>query len=119
MILAYMKLRQRNLGPILDANGWAINARAKINVPFGERLTEIPHLPPGSTVDVSDRYAEKTAVWPKLLVFLFLVWWVLALLYDTGVLNHIPLGKSSVGLNQNSTDSSKPAVTNNPAPAAK
>ncbi|HZI32762.1 MAG TPA: hypothetical protein VFF11_10505, partial [Candidatus Binatia bacterium] len=25
MVLAYMKLRNRNLGPILDANGWAVN----------------------------------------------------------------------------------------------
>ena len=30
MILAAMKLRQRNLGPLLDAGGWAINARAKV-----------------------------------------------------------------------------------------
>ena len=35
VILAYIKLRKRNLGPILDANGWAINAKARINVPFG------------------------------------------------------------------------------------
>ena len=30
MIIAYMKLRKRNLGPILDANGWAVNARANV-----------------------------------------------------------------------------------------
>ena len=28
MLLAWLKLRRRNLGPILDANGWAINSRA-------------------------------------------------------------------------------------------
>ena len=28
------------LGPILDANGWAINARARINIPFGKSLTK-------------------------------------------------------------------------------
>ena len=28
MLLAWLKLRQRNLGPLLDANGWAINGRA-------------------------------------------------------------------------------------------
>jgi hypothetical protein len=32
MIIAWLKLRQRTLGPILDANGWAVNARAKINI---------------------------------------------------------------------------------------
>ncbi|MCB1127157.1 MAG: hypothetical protein KDM81_11705, partial [Verrucomicrobiae bacterium] len=31
MLIAWLKLRKRNLGPILDANGWAINARARLN----------------------------------------------------------------------------------------
>jgi hypothetical protein len=35
MLIAWFKLRQRNLGPILDANGWAVNAKAKLNIPFG------------------------------------------------------------------------------------
>ena len=30
MAIAWLKLRKRNLGPILDANGWAVNAKAKI-----------------------------------------------------------------------------------------
>lgn len=32
MILAYLKLRKRNLAPVLDANGWAINARLAVNI---------------------------------------------------------------------------------------
>jgi hypothetical protein len=59
VVLAYMKLRKRNLGPILDANGWALNTRARINVPFGATLTSVARLPPGSRRDTSDRYAEK------------------------------------------------------------
>jgi len=82
LILAFMKLRKRNLGPILDANGWAVNAKAKINVPFGTSLTGIAKLPPGSSVDVSDRYAEKSAAWPKILIVLFVVWWIYAFLND-------------------------------------
>lgn len=82
LILAFMKLRKRNLGPILDANGWAVNAKAKINVPFGTSLTGIAKLPPGSSVDVSDRYAEKSAAWPKILVVLFVIWWIFAFLND-------------------------------------
>jgi hypothetical protein len=69
MILAYMKLRRRNLGPILDANGWAVNAKAKINVPFGTSLTGIAKLPAGATVDSTDRYAAKSSFLPKLVVF--------------------------------------------------
>jgi len=82
LILAFMKLRKRNLGPILDANGWAVNARAKINVPFGTSLTGIAKLPPGSTRDATDRYAEKSALLPKVLVLLFLAWWIWAFLND-------------------------------------
>ena len=37
--IAWFKLRKRNLGPILDDNGWAVNARARINIPFGASLT--------------------------------------------------------------------------------
>jgi hypothetical protein len=59
VVLAYIKLRKRNLGPILDANGWAINTRARVNVPFGTTLTALAHLPPGSRRDIRDPYAEK------------------------------------------------------------
>ena len=76
LILAFMKLRKRNLGPILDANGWAVNAKAKVNVPFGTSLTGIAKLPPGSSVDVSDKYAEKSALLPKILIVIFLAWWI-------------------------------------------
>ena len=67
-----MKLRKRNLGPILDANGWAVNADAKISVPFGRTLTSVAKLPPGSRRDSTDRFADKGLPW-KRLVFLFLV----------------------------------------------
>lgn len=69
MILAYIKLRKRNLGPILDANGWAVNAAAKINVPFGTSLTGIATLPPGAQRDLADPFAEKQSPWPRLIVF--------------------------------------------------
>ena len=40
MLLAAFKLSRRNLAPLLDANGWAINTRARINIPFGTSLTD-------------------------------------------------------------------------------
>src|SRR5204863_8689094 len=69
LVLAFIKLRKRNLGPILDANGWAVNARAKVNVPFGTSLTGIAKLPSGSLRDLTDKYAEKKSPWPKILVY--------------------------------------------------
>jgi hypothetical protein len=45
MILAWMKLRKRNLAPLLNANGWAINADAVVSVLFGNTLTEQAAFP--------------------------------------------------------------------------
>ena len=67
MLLAWLKLRTRNLGPLLDANGWAINTRARINVPFGASLTGVATLPPGSQRDLSDPYAERSSPWPRII----------------------------------------------------
>ena len=74
MILAFIKLRKRNLGPILDANGWAVNAAAKINVPFGTTLTGIAKLPPGSSRDLTDRYAEKSFPWKRWVALLLVLY---------------------------------------------
>ena len=73
MLLAYLTLRRRNLGPLLDANGWAVNARARINVPFGEALTGIPKLPAGASRSLSDPYAEKKRPWKTWLFGLILI----------------------------------------------
>ena len=59
VIMAWLKLRKRNLGPILDANGWAVNSQAKLSVPFGASLTQVATLPPGSQRDLSDPYRDK------------------------------------------------------------
>lgn len=69
MAMAYFKLRNRNLGPILDANGWAVNTRARINIPFGAALTQLAKLPEGADRTLSDPYAEKRSPW-KLYVLL-------------------------------------------------
>jgi len=63
VLIAFLKLRKRNLGPILDANGWAVNSRARINVPFGGSLTHVAVLPPGSHRDLADPFAEKKRPW--------------------------------------------------------
>ena len=89
VLLAFAKLRRRNLGPILDANGWAINTTARINVPFGTRLTDIAKLPPGSSVDIHDRYAEKSVLWPKLLAVALIIGWLFAYVWDVGILHAI------------------------------
>jgi hypothetical protein len=63
VVLAWFKLRSRNLGPLLDANGWAINARARINIPFGSSLTQVAQLPQGAERSLVDPYAEAKMPW--------------------------------------------------------
>jgi hypothetical protein len=84
MIIAYLKLRRRNLGPILDANGWAVNAKAKMNVPFGGALTGVAALPPGSQRDLVDPFAEKKSPWPKIIVVVILLVVAYAILNNMG-----------------------------------
>jgi hypothetical protein len=89
VIMAWLKLRKRNLGPILDANGWAVNTQAKINVPFGASLTKIATLPPGSQRDLVDPFAEKKKPWGLYLALLIIV--VLGASWYFGKLDkHVP-----------------------------
>lgn len=71
--MAWFKLRSRNLGPLLDANGWAVNARARINIPFGTSLTQLAALPKGAERALADPYAEKQAPWKAIIIGLFVL----------------------------------------------
>ena len=51
MVLAWLKLRKRNLAPLLNANGWAINADSIVNAMFGASLTEQAQFPMMKLVD--------------------------------------------------------------------
>jgi len=73
MVIAYLKLRTRNLAPLLDANGWAVNAKALINLPFGHTLTKIAKLPPGAQRSMQDPFAEKRSTGKILLLLLLLL----------------------------------------------
>lgn len=56
MFLAWLKLRRRTLGPILDASGWAINGQVKIGVGLARSLTGIQQLPPDSVRELPDTF---------------------------------------------------------------
>jgi hypothetical protein len=73
MVIAWLKLRQRNLGPILDANGWAVNTLTKINLPLGRMLTDTAVLPKGAERSLKDPYAPRKPLWPKLLFALLIL----------------------------------------------
>ena len=74
MFLAWLKLRKRNLAPVLDANGWAINARVNINIMFGRTLTHLASLPENSRIDLLDPFSKKKRPWiPIMIVSVILI----------------------------------------------
>lgn len=87
MLLAFMKLRKRTLGPILDANGWAINARVKINVPFGASLTRMAELPKNAERSLRDPYPVKRSPWPWIIVVVVVLYVFLGRSWENGKLH--------------------------------
>lgn len=75
MIIAFFKLRKRNLAPLLDANGWAINANAIVNIHFGNTLTNLATLPDGAKINLNDPFTKQSRP-----------------LYQTVLLISIPIG---------------------------
>jgi hypothetical protein len=73
MIIAFLKLRKRNLAPILDANGWAINARAIVNIPFGNTLTHLVQLPKNAKVNLNDPFTKKKSPFLRTLLVLAII----------------------------------------------
>lgn len=84
VVLAWLKLRQRNLGRLLDANGWAVNTRARINIPFGASLTGLARLPQGAVRKLSDPYEEQKNPW-KAWLFVLLALIAAMLAWKTGL----------------------------------
>ena len=87
MVMAYLKLRRRNLAPVLNANGWAINADAIISVPFGRTLTEQVAFPLVKAPKVGGM--KKWAKWLLALCIIFIVLSILcAILFLCGFCWH-------------------------------
>ncbi len=80
VLIAWFKLRQRSLGPLLDASGWAVNKGAPINLLMGASLTQVGKLPPNSIRDFNDPYtlpeilrSKKRRARIKLIIFLLVL----------------------------------------------
>lgn len=87
MVMAWLKLRRRNLAPVLNANGWAVNADALISVPFGRTLTEQVKFP--LTKDPFKKGMSTGAKWLLALgIILLLVCLVCVILYLCGFCFH-------------------------------
>ncbi|MDG4552500.1 MAG: hypothetical protein P9F19_00930 [Candidatus Contendobacter sp.] len=117
VIIAYLKLRKRNLAPLLDANGWAINTRAIINIPFGTSLTQVAALPPGAQRSFTDPYAEKKRPWKFYLFLLALIGGV-AFLWHKGYIQEWRERFTAKETSAAVEGAAKPAAPAAPAPTA-
>ncbi len=62
VFIAWRKLRRRDLGPVLNANGWAINAASYVRGKFAKGLTSLVKYPKLSSVDPR---ARRKAAWRR------------------------------------------------------
>ncbi|HEY3757576.1 MAG TPA: SRPBCC family protein [Opitutaceae bacterium] len=72
VLIAWLKLRQRTLGPLLEASGWAINGRVQINMPLGRALTDCAKIPAGAHRSLRDPYRDKGEFWRVFAFWFFL-----------------------------------------------
>ena len=71
VFIAWRKLRHRDLGPVLNANGWAINAASYVRGKFAKGMTQVAKFPKLTDVDpVARRKAAWRKFWCWLIVLL-------------------------------------------------
>jgi hypothetical protein len=87
MLIAWLKLQKRNLGPILDANGWAVNALTRVNIPLGRSLTGLAELPKGASRELNDPFAHEKSVWRWLFPLLVVLGVAGYLAWSSGLLS--------------------------------
>lgn len=111
MIMAWLKLRRRNIAPLLNANGWAVNASSTISIPFGATLTDQAKFP---KLNLQDPYAKKgVPAWKKWLYSILFVIVVVVVLWLCNLLNWAKLPSPLPCFNKVTTE----APASDPAPA--
>ena len=82
MFIAWQKLRKRNLAPVLNANGWAINASILVGIMFGAKLTDLAEFPALASVDPKEASQKRWKRFRNTLIILLLaaaagagIWW--------------------------------------------
>ncbi len=82
--IAWRKLRKRNLGPVLNANGWAINSAVLVNSLFGGTLTTVAKYP--KKVKGKDPFKKKCHAGRWIIGILLAAICAVAVLMFTGVI---------------------------------
>ena len=86
VFITWRKLRRRDLGPVLNANGWAVNAAAYVKPKFGKDLTSIAKYPKLKAVDpVEAKKVRRRKC---------IIWTIIILLLAAGVYFGVPKYKA-------------------------
>lgn len=88
MILTWFKLRARDLAPILNACGWAVNRRLRFSIKLGRIFTTEAALPAGSDRQLNDPFADDNTTRNRVIAVLILVA-VAAALWFAGLLDSV------------------------------
>lgn len=108
MFLAWTKLRKRNLAPVLNANGWAVNADVMVNVMFGSALTQQAQFP---MLQLVDPLAKKgMPAWKKWIIVVASVLVVLLGLWLANLLNWCKLPSPLPCFSQEVVEQVEPVV---------
>lgn len=73
MILTWFKLRARDVAPILNACGWAINRRLRLSLKLGRLFTTEAKLPPNAERQLNDPFADEHTTRNTILTLLVVV----------------------------------------------
>ena len=113
--IAWRKLRRRNLGPVLNANGWAVNSAVLVNILFGKTLTSVAKYP---KVHPADPYSMRPPLWKRILRWLiFLLVVAFGVLYFTNNLKWMGIERKPK-VEQVAEPAAAPEAEAAPAPAA-
>lgn len=128
MLIAWLKLRQRTLGPILEGTGWAINGRVKINIPLGAYLTDAKELPVGAKRLLGDPFSDEkerirrrnlTILAAVVIAILAALWFSREWILDTWRAYRTPAGATTTTTTTTPTATTTTTTTTPPAaPAA-
>ncbi len=87
MILGWFRLRARDIAPILNACGWAVNRRLRFSLKLGSLFTSEATLPANSVRQLKDPYADDNTTRNIVITVLALAAIVTGLWF-AGVLDH-------------------------------
>ena len=116
--VAWLKLRKRNLSPVLEASGWACNAQLPINLTLGGKLTQAASLPSNMKRQYNDPLRQDSSNAPFWCVVILVLALVAACVWFWKSGKLASLATSMCQVSQPAATAPAPAAPAAPAPTA-